>query len=104
MSSKPNVSYLITYIQNNNMNNSEFMKQMIENFTNKKRLTKKQIECLSNSVNNHKYCRNFFNFKAKEIENNTFLTSLNDQFKTKNFLTEKQIQCLKKYETRYDDI
>ena len=80
------------------MGSSEFMKQMIENFTNKKRLTKKQIECLNKSVINHKYCKNFFTFRAKELENNNFLTSLNEQFKTKNFLTDKQIQCLKNYE------
>lgn len=98
MSSKPNVQSLINYIQQNNMNNSEFMKQMIENFNNKKKLSRKQVECLNTSVLNHKYCKNFFTYRNEEVNNNKFLTSLNEQFQSKNFLTDKQIKCLKKYE------
>ena len=98
MSSKMNVPSLINYIQDNNMNNSDFMKQMIDNFTNKKRLTKKQVECINRSVLNHKYCKSFFTYRTQEIDDNKFLTSLSQQFNEKNFLTDKQILCLKKNE------
>ncbi len=96
--SKINVPSLINYINQNNMNTSEFMKQMVENFNNKIRLSKKQVECLNRSVSNHKYCKNFFTYRSEEISSNKFLTSLSEQFQEKNFLTDKQILCLRKYE------